>query len=459
MNFKEILSKIPDYKYFLTVDEMDESSKLLAKQYPDKVELIHAGNSRKGHPIYCLKIGNGSKNALMFGCPHPNEPMGAMTLEYFSRAIAEDDKLREELDYTWYIIKSIDVDGTQLNEKWFKGPFTLYNYTRNFYRPVAYEQVEWTFPVKYKNYVFDKPLPETKILMKIMEEKKPAFMYSLHNAGFGGCYWYLSHDLKEIYDNMMNAAKEESVPLHLGEPEVPYGKKFAPAIFRLTSFGDGYDYLEQYSKVPIEKMMDSGDSSDGYVNSICDCVSLVTELPYFYEARIESNKKMDFTRKEAVIKKMDFMEDVHKAIKNYYEKIRDYMSDDNPFAKNIESSIKNSSGHDEAERNYVENNEEYKELCKESEALDNLDIPKFYKLIYLGLLLRSAEHELMKDNIEEEKRAKIQDIFNSVDKELKKAAQIAEDALDYKVIPIRKLIRIQLESGLLVANHINKSQK
>jgi hypothetical protein len=155
MDFEQILSKIPDYKCFLTVDEMDENSKALAEEYPDKVKIFLAGKSRKGHPIYCLKIGNGSKNALMFGCPHPNEPMGAMTLEFFSRAIAEDDELREELDYTWYIIKSIDVDGTMLNEKWFKGPFTLYNYTRNFFRPVAYEQVEWTFPVEYKNYVFN----------------------------------------------------------------------------------------------------------------------------------------------------------------------------------------------------------------------------------------------------------------------------------------------------------------
>ncbi len=33
----------------------------------------------------------------MFGCPHPNEPMGAMLLEYFSRALAEDEDLRKAL--------------------------------------------------------------------------------------------------------------------------------------------------------------------------------------------------------------------------------------------------------------------------------------------------------------------------------------------------------------------------
>lgn len=455
MDFEKILSKIPDYKCFLTVDEMDENSKALAEEYPDKVKVFHAGNSRKGHPIYCLKIGNGSKNALMFGCPHPNEPMGAMTLEFFSRAIAEDDELREELDYTWYIIKSIDVDGTMLNEKWFKGPFTLYNYTRNFFRPVAYEQVEWTFPVEYKNYVFNNPIPETEILMKLINETKPSFMYSLHNAGFGGAYWYLSHDLKEIYDDLMATARKVNVPLHLGEPEVPYGEKFAPAIFKLIGFEDDYDYLEKYSKIPPEKLLNSGQSSDGYARTKCDCVCLVTELPYFYEARIESDKKMDFTRREAALEKLEFMEDTKKTVEKYYTQVCEYMSSDNPFSKNIEQSIEYSKGQNETERNYIENNEEYDELCKESEALDNLDIPKFYKLIYLGLLLRSVEYELMKDNVEGEKRAKLQDVFNSVDEELKEASQVAEDALDYNVIPIRKLVRIQLESGLLVASHIN----
>ena len=97
-------------------------------------------------------------------------------LEYFSRALAEDDKLREDLGYTWYLIKSIDIDGTKLNEKWFKGPITLSNYARNYFRPAGYEQVEWTFPFKYKKANFDKPIPETVALMKIIDEIKPDFM-------------------------------------------------------------------------------------------------------------------------------------------------------------------------------------------------------------------------------------------------------------------------------------------
>jgi len=84
MNFKDIVKEIPDYENFYTVNEMDEHSLALAEKYPDKVKVYEAGKSRAGHPIYVIEIGNGSKNALLFGCPHPNEPIGAMMLEFFS---------------------------------------------------------------------------------------------------------------------------------------------------------------------------------------------------------------------------------------------------------------------------------------------------------------------------------------------------------------------------------------
>ena len=96
MNYRPILEKVPDYQEFLTVAELDASSLELASRYPEKVHLSTIGYSRKNHPIYCLKIGNGRKNALAFACPHPNEPIGAMTLEYFSWKLAEEEAFLQE---------------------------------------------------------------------------------------------------------------------------------------------------------------------------------------------------------------------------------------------------------------------------------------------------------------------------------------------------------------------------
>ncbi len=167
--FWDLLNSIPDYKEFLTLDEMNESSRKLALKYPDCVTEFELGKSSEGRSIKCLRIGEGSKNSLIFGCPHPNEPIGTMLLEHFTEELAKSEELRKELDYTFYIVKVWDVDGFVRNEGWLKGPYTLYNYSRNFYRPVAYKQVDWTFPVDYKELHFHDTIPETAAMQKLID--------------------------------------------------------------------------------------------------------------------------------------------------------------------------------------------------------------------------------------------------------------------------------------------------
>jgi len=135
VDFSELLDNFPDYKEYLGVDELNESSKALAKENPDKVELIDLGKSGKGESILCLKIGEGIHNALIHGFPNPEEPFGGVILDYFARSLAEDDRLRKELGYTWYLIPCSDPDGARPNEGFLKGPFTPKNFTLNYTGP------------------------------------------------------------------------------------------------------------------------------------------------------------------------------------------------------------------------------------------------------------------------------------------------------------------------------------
>ena len=455
---QKLIDNIPDYQQFLTVDEMDENSKKLAAEFPDIVEIFEAGKSRKGHPIYCLKIGKGSRNALMFGCPHPNEPMGAMLLEYFSRALAEDEGLRSELDYTWYLIKSIDLDGTQLNEGWFKGPITLTNFTRHYFRPAGYEQVEWNFPFHYKNYTYDTPIPETVCLMNLIDKIQPQFMYSLHNAGFGGTYWYLTREIPELWDKFYTATAKQDIPLHLGEPEVNYITPFSQAIYPMISSKDTYDYNEKYGTVAPEKLMSTGTSSADYaLQQGYDTTTLVTELPYFYEPRIQSDKLMDFSRREAALKGREILHENRKAVKLRYDQIADLISDDNGFAKMVSNGYEHFEEDYRQECDFIRQDSNYDDLCKESEAFDNLEIPKYRVLLQWTLLIRACEHELAK-NPSLEAAQRLQRIHDEGEKEFAKRAEIAEKELHYEVIPIRKLIAVQLESGMLVADYLQKNR-
>jgi hypothetical protein len=119
MILNEVVDKVPYYKEFLTIAELDTSATVLADEF-DTVDKIKIGESAEGKPISYLKIGDGPKNALLFAFPHPNEPIGSMTVEYLSRHLAENPELVDKLGYTWYLIKAIDPDGAALNEGWFK---------------------------------------------------------------------------------------------------------------------------------------------------------------------------------------------------------------------------------------------------------------------------------------------------------------------------------------------------
>jgi len=458
--FEDVINRIPDYKVFLTVDEMDASSKKLAEEYPEVVKLFEIGRTRNNHPLYCLKIGNGSNNALMFGCPHPNEPIGAMLLEYFSRELAENKELREELDYTWYIVKSWDADGTKLNENWFKGPFTLYNYARNFFRPAGHQQVDWTFPIDYKNLHFHDSIPETKAMMELIDEIKPKFIYSLHNAGFGGVYWYITRETPEIYEDMKNAAKKQEIPLNLGEPEAPYCVAFAPAIYQNLGITQEYDYLEQYGVKNPEEQIKCGTCSADYALELCNSFTLLTELPYFYDKRINDMSESDITRKDAVLESLNFSEEADEFIRSTLNSTIKYMGEKNPFKLALEAFTNNKESN-EATRKMVNENPDYNRAATVAEKFDNLLVTKFYKMLSYGLLVRANESELenMKKNNEDnpEKKAALEEAFNKSLSRLKELSEYLEKEIDYEIVPIKKLISIQLECGLLMADYLKKN--
>ena len=63
MNIEDVLKQIPEIPVFLSVEEMDESTMALQKQYPKLVSVDQVGESEKHHPIYRMRIGKGKKKA------------------------------------------------------------------------------------------------------------------------------------------------------------------------------------------------------------------------------------------------------------------------------------------------------------------------------------------------------------------------------------------------------------
>lgn len=437
--FERILEQIPNYKEFLTVDELNESSKKLVEQYPEKADLRVVGRARNNEDIYCLKIGNGELKALLFAFPHPNEPIGSMTLEYLSWRLVEDDEFRDKMNTTWYIVKCIDPFGARLNEGWFKGEWTPKKYTLNYYRPPGFKQVEWTFPIEYKTLKFNSPTPETKALMKIIDEVKPDFMASLHNAGFCGAYFYLSKPIPKIYDKLHRVSNKFKIPIHMGEPETPYIIKFADAIFKMPSVIETYEYIAKHTGKDPARIIKHGASSDEYAKRVNqNILTIVCEVPYIYDKRISNTTKIGVKRRDIIMLGLQFQKKQLEKISKKLRQIEPYINKDSPFYEALSEFIRVGKEYIKAEEKWAKTSPETDRQATVAEAFDAAGaVIHFYSMLRLGLFYR-----LVKEKVNEE--SKLKRCYKWVLKEIDKQDNEFKKLAEYEVIPIRNLIGVQL---------------
>jgi hypothetical protein len=444
---RSILSQVPDYERFLTVDELHASSQRLAGRFPDVVEILSLGHSRQGDSIQALKIGSGARTAMLFAMPHPNEPIGSMMLEFLSQRLAEEDELRQSLGYTWYLIKCIDPDGTRLNEGWFKGPFSIANYGRHFYRPPSHQQIEWTFPIQYESLEFDDPLPETRALMTLMEDIRPDFIYSLHNSGFGGAYFYVSEEAESLYQPFYDLVESQGLHLHLGEPEAVWMTQFADAIFQTPAITQMYHFLEEQGVDPSEAIT-GGTSSFDYARAFCDPFSLICEMPYFESASIHDTSPSDVTRREAIIQGLKGVRESLDALQEMYDTVRHELTEPSPFKDSISSLLQVVPRHLAAQENWARTDAAAQQQATIAEKLDAQSVRRFYYvLLNLGMTIRMIDAQIAATDASPTltaTRLRAIAAFDQVAAEL-------ERELEYNVVPIRKLVSVQLGSALLAA--------
>ncbi len=442
VDIQQYMSAVPEFDRFLTVDELNEDFRRIASEYPEIARLERVGSSQLGEPIDMLSLGTGDRNILLFACPHPNEPIGAMMVHHLARVLAEDPALRDGLGFTWNLIACVDPDGTRLNEGWFAGPFTIANYAENFYRPAGFQQVEWTFPTNYKTNYFDQSLRETQMLMRVIDRLQPVLMGSLHNAGFGGVYYYISKDTPALYDTFHKIAAWEELPLRLGEPEVPYVQEFAPAIFGLISSVDTYDYLET-NGADLSTYSQGGSSAE-YAEKY-GTLTLIIELPYFDDPRVNDQTVTSTSRREAILAGLDRTDAEYDALKAHFDAVKGKLRTHSAFEQAVGWFIEIQHQMRGAERHWAETSPETDRPATVAELFSNDQEGQGYRLLMLGMLRRMLRGEVATGN----SAPVIREHLAQVEKEFAEWADRLESQLEMRAIPIRKLVSVQL--GAIIA--------
>lgn len=443
---EKVLSSIPEIDRFLTVDELDASTKDLVAANPNIARTIEIGRSTDDHPIRMLRIGNGEEQLLFFACPHPNEPIGAMALEVLSKLLVEREDLRGT-KYTWNLIKCIDPDGTRLNEGWFSGPFTVTHYAKHFFRPGATAQAEWTFPITYKSYSFLRPIAETQALMTAITGLRPSFIYSLHNAGMGGGYFYLTPHRPELDDALRALVTERGIPLSLGEPEMPWGVTLSPAIYKTPTLRDQYEFIARQSGKDPAATLKMGEGSYGFAADICQPSHLMCELPYFYDPRSADTSPDTGSRREAILEGLDRAEPMITLLSQTMRQVQDKLTHPSRLRDACLEITPMLEQNLAMKRTWAISTQDLDTPATVAQRFDSLLAFRFYRLLFVGMARRMLTIQLQHtpDTALASAHTRIDEAFTNWTSEL-------ESELDYHVIPIRDLVQIQLGAAFHIIN-------
>ncbi|PZG43413.1 hypothetical protein C1I98_18490 [Spongiactinospora gelatinilytica] len=438
------LDSVPSFDRFATVDEVHGRLAALAEAHPDIATLRRVGTSRLGDPLMCLTVGDAPRHAIVAAGPHPNEPIGGLTVTHLAARLCADAGLRRATGYTWHLVGCLDPDGTRLNEGWFAGPFTRSHYAAHFYRPAPDEQVEWTFPFTYKRCYFDRVLPETQALMRLIDDVRPAFFTTLHNGESGGVFYYLNRPVPALHAVLSDLPGRYGVPLHAGEPEHPAVRSFEQAIYQAPTMEDAYDYMEANGQDPVPHI--GGAASDSYIKRY-GALGLTAEIPYWTDPSAGDTSPAGRSYRELIGEHAERVRETHDALEATLAAVASDLVTRSPFLRASRAFIPMLAGMAETDalRAGDPASDRPATVAEESSCRDGLSSAR---LRFGGILLRALAGELAIGNGTPAIRAAHGRLA-----ELHALWCVDSDRVPARVIPIHDLVAIQYGAVLAGAAH------
>ncbi|SDK37434.1 M14 family zinc carboxypeptidase [Nonomuraea jiangxiensis] len=432
MNVAKYMNRVPHQAAFPSVDTLQAELERLVAAHPGLVRSRRIGASRLGEPLYALTIGDGPRDAVIIADPHPNEPVGTLTSLALVRLLCEDWRLRAELGYRWHVVACADPDGARLNEGWYDRPGDRRAYAEHFYRPAPAEQVEWTFPLTAGDYRFDRTLPETAALMRLMDDVRPALVCSLHNGEYQGAFFYLNRRDARLAERLAALPGLEGLPLHHGEPELPRAEPIGSAVY-LTPPGS-----------QVGPAFGAGGSSADHAARF-GALHLITEVPFWADERVADRRPIGRTHGQVLAEGAAARRDVIDTLAAGMRSVAGDLRVPSPFRRSAESTL-----------------ETFRTLGELEEALPDRDRPvtvaeefgnrqatHLMRLRLTGTFLRMLDAELAAGNhtpAVREQRRLLGERFETW------YGQAAADSPGPPIEP-RKLVAVQLGAILTAAEH------
>lgn len=214
---------------------------------------------------------------------------------------------------------------------------------------------------------------------------------------------------------------------------------------------EGYDYIEQHSDLDPTEVITGGTSSHDFAQDAAGTYTLVCEVPYYYDPRIEDVTVTDRIRRNVVLEGLETGRALQHQLETMYRAVEPLLTQQSPFREAVGEAVANL----EAKASWAKTDPELQRSATEAEIFDNMVGPRFYRLLMLGMYLRLLG---------------VETAYGGSRDRLRGLAAAAEDAeaffrqwhddtlseLNYQVIPIQKLVWVQLGSALYTARAIEE---
>lgn len=258
---------------------------MIRDRAPNQVQIERIGNSRDGHPLYALLIGQTETKPIIAatGNCHAEEAIGTVTILRLAEALVSNSDMKPLLEkYSFAFIPQANPDGTLKNWEWLKREHPTYrDYLRHYYRDNRSEDVEHGIPTSETT---QDCRPEPEAIAKFYRRfPRIHFYVTLHSANmFPGAMFLVSQRLPAaISETLRSVAQSQRLSLYTDNDNGMGGFEFVePGFYAIPRF-----------EVMREQMLAGGDpervkkfklNSFQLVESECKCsMSLVSELPYF----------------------------------------------------------------------------------------------------------------------------------------------------------------------------------
>jgi hypothetical protein len=369
---------------FPSLDELLSQLEHLAQAHPDQVAFFVYGTSHVGEPLYALRVGEGPRRVLAYAFPQPDEPLGGLVVLRLAQRLLEDEALCRGA--TWVLLPCVDPDGARRNEGWFTAPLDLAAYARRHYRPPEGEQVEWSFPSDDPAWPWDRPRPETRALQVLLDEVRPQVLFPLHNALVGGAYAFVSEGAESLAAGLPARWEAPGLPTHRGEPELPFTRVLAPGVFRLPTLAEMAAALSSQGIADPAGLLGCGAPAFLYARRYGEVLTVVLELPLFAVPGIDDTSPSVLPYGEVQRVALADGRAAFAVWSAFHRRAFPFLKEDNPYRTALAAHRSTTPYFFKATATWLESDAGLERLATVAEALDGLEVARYWRLLPLGLL-------------------------------------------------------------------------